>query len=158
MRQVDVVVSNAGQRNPSPWGSGTSITCDPRRSGKACSSTPPARARVISFSAKYGRRTLSGSGNRQQTSHLRQVWLGTRCGRAIGGVTKAPTRSSVYEDIEEFQSMCGSYYHHSAEVPPTCHFSPLCPSQQTPQFMTSCPRPIETRCHVRCGVRRREEG
>src|SRR6185295_7677459 len=109
MRQVDVAASNAGQRYPSPWGSGISITCDPRRLGKAVSSTPPAKARVISFSVKYGRRALSGSGNRQQTSHWRQVRLGTSCGSAIGGVTKAPTSSSVYTDIEEFQSMCGSY-------------------------------------------------
>ena len=96
MRQVEVAGSNAGQRNPSPWGSGIRTTCDPRRLGKAVRSTPPARARVISFSVKYGRRALSGSGNRQQTSHWRHVRLGTSCGSTIGGVTEAPTSSSVY--------------------------------------------------------------
>ena len=96
MRQVEVAGSNAGQRYPSPWGSGMRITCDPRRLGKVVRSTPPARARVISISVKYGRRALSGSGNRQQTSHWRQVRLGTTCGSTIGGVTEAPTSSSVY--------------------------------------------------------------
>ena len=96
MRQVEVAGSNAGQRYPSPCGSGTRITCDPCRLGKAVPSTPRARARVISFSVKYGRRALSGSGNRQQTSHWRQVRLGTSCGSTIGGVTEAPTSLSVY--------------------------------------------------------------
>src|SRR6266850_3317511 len=105
MRQVEVAVSNAGQRYPSPWGAGTRITCAPRRLGKAVSSTPPARARAISFPVKYGRRALSGSGNRQQTLHWRQARLGTSCGSAIGGVTKAPTSSSVYADMEGFQSV-----------------------------------------------------
>ena len=64
---------------------------------------------AISFPVKYGRRALSGSGNRQQTSHWRQARLGTSCGSAIGGVTKAPTSSSVYADMEGFQSVCGPY-------------------------------------------------
>ena len=34
MRQVEVAASNAGQRYPSPWGSGTKITCDPCPIGK----------------------------------------------------------------------------------------------------------------------------
>src|SRR3989338_3748370 len=98
MRQVEVAALDAGQRYPSPWSSGTRITCDPRRLGKTVPSTPPARARVISFSVKYGRRALSGSGNRQQTSHWRQIRLGTSCGSAIGGVTEASTKLSVYKD------------------------------------------------------------
>lgn len=113
MRQVEVAASNAGQRYPSPWGAGTRMTCDPRRLGKAVASTCPARAWVISFSLKYGRRALSGSGNRQQTSHCRQVRLGTSCGNAIGGVTPTRTNSSGEADIEGFRSMCG----HTSTIP-----------------------------------------
>src|SRR6185436_15194160 len=90
MRQVEVVESNAGHRYPPPRESGTSNIWDPRRLGKAVPSMPPAKALSISLSVKYGRRTLSGSGKRQQTSHWRQVRLGTSCGSPVGSVTDAP--------------------------------------------------------------------
>ena len=106
MRHAEVVASNAGQRYPSPSEAGTRMTCDPRRSGKAISPMPLARAAVISCSVKYGRRALSGSGNRQQTSHWRHVRLGTSWGSELGGVTNTPTCSSVSTGIEGIRSMC----------------------------------------------------
>src|ERR1041384_1961687 len=101
MRQVELVASNAGQRYPSPWGAGTRFTCDPSRLGKAVPLIPPSIARVISLSLKYGRRALSGSGKRQQTSHWRQVRLGTSCGNTTARVTAAPTESSYRGTLKD---------------------------------------------------------
>ena len=82
MRHREVAQSKAGQTYPSPSGFGARSICAPSGFGNNAGASPAAIAVSISSAVKKGRKKLSRSGNRQQTSQLRQAELGTICRRA----------------------------------------------------------------------------
>src|SRR6478672_12983498 len=83
-------------------------------SGNAAAGRPCSTARAISSPVKYGRSTLSGSGNRQQISQLKHALLGTSWGRILGAGVTSETFFAISAVMRNSAGMP-----HSSTIPKT---------------------------------------